>query len=181
MKYLIIIITSMLIACITDPSQDNINPSISSSSTVNPSISSSSTVNPPISSSSTVNQVTLFIAEVGYVCNGFNIQAVTPQYAFENFLIMYNLCGDMATMSTGTQPRIAQVIVDWMILDLRLEQSHINLIASDMQIYGSSLRFYNAVDGYLRYIYVEPVGDGLGIMKLQKRTFPKKIDTHSTF
>lgn len=78
---------------------------------------------------------------------------------------MYNICGDRATMTTGTQPRIASVLNDWMINDLKLSESLRVAIVNDVEMYGATFRFYNAVDGYLRYIYIEPNGDGLGLMK----------------
>lgn len=127
-------------------------------------ISSSSSISQKYSSSEKINTA-LYVGEIGYVCNGFNTNAVSSYKATEGYMAMYNICGNRATMTTGTQPRAASVINDWLVNDLQLPESFRILIVNDVNAFGSTLRFYNAVDGYLRYIYVEPFGDGLGLMK----------------
>ena len=147
---------------ISSSSQVVITPTSSSSQIVIVQSSQSTTVTEPIIAQPTL---ALFIGEIGYVCNGFNINAVSNTRATEGYMAMHNICGDRATMTTGTQPRVASVINDWMINDLELHESLRIAIVNDVNAYGSTLRFYDAVDGYLRYIYIEPYGDGLGLMK----------------
>lgn len=183
MKYLYLIALVLLAAC-TQPTQPEetafTDPSSSSVAAVTPGLSSTTIYVPssavvympssayyiaPSSVAQVVTPEVLYIAEIGYVCNGFNTAAVSNNKATEGFIAMYNICGDRATMTSGTQPRTVAVINNWMTNDLALNPSFVNLIESDVIYYGSSLRFYNAVDGYLRYLYIEPVGDGIGLMK----------------
>ena len=178
MKYLILALTILFTACSNpvEPETNNFteqssSSAISSVAVAYPSLSSTTVYAPssinytqPSSTTPVVTEI-LYIAEVGYVCNGFNTNAVAVNKATEGYIAMYNICGDRATMTSGTQPRAASVINNWMTYDLALSPSDINVVSSDINYYGASLRFYNAVDGYLRYIYVEPVGDGIGLMK----------------
>jgi len=182
-KYLTIItilLASLLIGCNESSTAPDYNEPTSSSSqltqssTSTPIITYSSSqaiqysASTPIvtySSASTQTTLALYVGEIGFVCNGFNTDAVSSYKATEGYMAMYNICGDRATMTTGTQPRLASVLNDWMINDLELNESLRILIVNDVNTYGSSLRFYDAVDGYLRYIYIEPYGDGLGLMK----------------
>lgn len=180
MKKIISLAAIMLTACITTP--ENLAENTQSSSSEITHYSSSSEITPQYSSSiySSSSEIThysssssnvvvqkepTFIAEVGYVCTDFNTFATSPGKATEGLIAMYNICGDMATMTTGTQPRVTEVIVEWMIYDLGLTESFTNILLSDLEHYGTTLRFYDAVDGYLRYIYIEPVGDGIGLMR----------------
>ena len=178
MKRIIVQIASLLavaflISCNESPaaaSVEETSSDVSSSSVSHPiaTVSSSSVAHPsetPIVEQPPVAIQALYVGEIGYVCTGFNTAAVIPGKATQAYLAMNELCGNRATMTTGTQPRTSDVINNWMINDLELNESLRVSLVNDVESYGSTLRFYNAVDGYLRYIYIEPYGDGLGLAK----------------
>jgi len=130
---------------------------------------SSSSYRASSSSQTKVQVQTMYIAEMGTVCVGFNIDAVRQGYAFDGFMAMYNICGDRAQQTSGLSPVSVGVVIDWMQYTLALNNDLTTLIANDVDNYGGALRFYNANDGYLRYVYIEPVGDGKGLMKVRTK------------
>jgi hypothetical protein len=147
---------------------------ISSSSFYTPSSSSQNTVVVFSSSSTKATEeipvvetpvTALYVGEMGTVCTGFNINAVQVGKATEGYSAMASLCGNRAQQTTGDQPRYASVLNNWMTYDLALNETLRTALVSDVNTYGSTLRFYNAVDGYLRYVYIEYYGDGLGLLK----------------
>lgn len=178
MKRILAQITSLLavaflISCNESPaaaSLEETSEEVSSSSVSPPvvTVSSSSVSQPmetPIVEQPPVTIQALYVGEIGYVCTGFNTAAVIPGKATEAYMAMAELCGNRATMTTGAQPRTASVINNWIINDLKLSEALRVSLVNDVERYGASLRFYDAVDGYLRYIYIEPYGDGLGLAK----------------
>ena len=112
--------------------------------------------------SSYVNTETMYVAEVGTICTGFNFGAVDQSKATEGYLAMYQICGDRSTQSTGTTCYTATQVTQWM---KSLQISAFDQVNADIAAYGASFRWYNAVDGYQRYIYIEPCYDGKGLMK----------------
>lgn len=126
-------------------------------------ISCSDNTNNPVQSSTP----TLYIGEVGTVCNGFNENAVYPSRATEAYMSMYNICGERVTAQKGDarNPALEADVYNWMRYTLNLNEALVTTVATDIANYGSALHFYDAADGYRRYLYVEPYGDGLGLLK----------------
>lgn len=168
-----ILYITLLLGCNENPAAVQDTVEVSSSSAVTQSSSSAGPTVPvttvPSSSSEVVveepTKIALYVGEIGYVCEGFNTNAVSPSAATEGFTAMSSICGNRATMSSGTTPRTAAVINSWMADDLLLSETFRILLVQDVETYGSTLRFYNAVDGYRRYIYIEVYGDGIGLLK----------------
>ena len=96
------------------------------------------------------------------ICTGFNFGAVDQSKATEGYIAMYQICGDRSTQSTGTTCYTASQVTQWM---KSLQISAFDQVNADIAAYGASFRWYNAVDGYQRYIYIEPCYDGKGLMK----------------
>jgi hypothetical protein len=107
----------------------------------------------------------MYVAEMGKVCVGYDTYYAITSLATASYMTMYDICGDWSIQTTGTQPVTADAVDYWMISTLELSTSLRSSVVSDIVDYGSSFRFYNAVDGYLRYIYVEVYGDGVGLVK----------------
>jgi hypothetical protein len=139
----------------------------SSSSSLTMPLSSSVALNS--SSSISVNQVT-FIAEIGTVCVGFaNLfsKPLDDQYFVADgttwYIEMYNICGNKSeSYITGTGAEVTS----W--LNLRnISTAIFNRINEELFIKKNSafLGFYPAVDGYVRYLYIEEVNDGKGLAK----------------
>lgn len=162
-KIIALLLALILWGCNESPTAPTSVTEVSSSSLATSSSSTTQYTEPLVSIETPVTA--LYVGEIGYVCTGFNTSAVQSYKATEGYMAMYDICGDRATMTTGTQPRTASVINDWIINDLKLTESFRILIVNDVNTFGSTLRFYDAVDGYLRYIYIEPYGDGKGLMK----------------
>lgn len=139
-------------------SAGNVTPSTPTTTTS----SQPSSTSPSTTTNSYVSNETMYVAEVGYVCNGFNFSAVTASKATEGYIAMYNICGDRSTQSTGTTCYTASQVSQWM---KSLQITAFDQVNGDISAYGSSFRWYNAVDGYMRYIYIEPCYDGKGLMK----------------
>lgn len=177
---------ALLVSCNDPVSNDEVQTDPAySSSIVAAAVSSSSTApNIPYSSQGTIVVVSssstkateeipvvetpvtaLYVGEMGTVCTGFNTNAVQVGKATEGYSAMASLCGNRAQQTTGDQPRYASVLNNWMTYDLALNETLRTALVSDVNTYGSTLRFYNAVDGYLRYVYIEYYGDGLGLLK----------------
>jgi hypothetical protein len=140
-------------------------PSSSSSLT----ISSSSSAALSSSSSISVNQAT-FIAEIGTVCVGFANQSSSPldnMYFIENgsywYMEMYNMCGNKAQYQyQGLPTQVSQWINQFNITTPIWNAINQELFAKGNPAF---LGFYPAVDGYLRYLYIEEVNDGRGLAK----------------
>jgi hypothetical protein len=149
-----------------------------SSPSYKPSSSSVYTPPPPpssssigISSSSSNPREKMFYGEIGTVCVGYTNLFSLPldnRYFIadgtDNFVNMYSVCGDKAqSFITGTQAEG----VSW--LNARnISDAMFNAINQELFIKGNSafLGFYPAVDGYLRYLYIEELNDGKGLAKI---------------
>jgi len=154
----------------SSPSQ---NPSSSSAYTPPPPPSSSSEYipPPPPPSSSSMPRERMFYGEIGTVCVGYANLFSTPldnmyfiANGTDNYVDMYSVCGNKAQSSiTGTQTEG----VSW--LNARnISDAMFNAINQELFIKGNSafLGFYPAVDGYLRYLYIEELNDGKGLLKI---------------
>lgn len=167
MKKILILATALicLVACGNDEASPTAPSSTTQSSTptttTTPTTSTPTTV-PSTTTPSYQNKETKYVAEVGTICNGFNFGAVSQSKATEGYIAMYEICGDRATQSTGTTCYTASEVTQWM---KSLQISAFDQVNSDIAAYGASFRWYNAVDGYKRYIYIEPCYDGKGLMK----------------
>ena len=156
MKKILILATALI--CLAACGNDESSPTAPSSTTQ----SSTPTTVPSATTPSYQNKETKYVAEVGTICNGFNFGAVSQSKATEGYIAMYEICGDRATQSTGTTCYTASEVTQWM---KSLQISAFDQVNSDIAAYGASFRWYNAVDGYKRYIYIEPCYDGKGLMK----------------
>ena len=178
MKKIIIACTTIMVlslmACSDDSSSptsanENSNTQTTANSTpatnTNNNPSSQTSSNQPQSPSQTTNNSTIetmYVAEIGYVCNGFDFSSVDQAHATQGYVAMFQICGDRATQGTGTTCYSASEVTIWM---KNLNISAFSQVNTDIAMYGASFRWYNAVDGYMRYIYVEPCFDGDGLMK----------------
>ncbi|MBO7500654.1 MAG: hypothetical protein J6T45_04845 [Fibrobacterales bacterium] len=179
-KLFAVVAVALLFACSenssTGPSAVNTN-SVANTSSVTPSSSSnwnsggnsyvptSSAILPSSNSYGSVSQ-TLYAAEIGYICEGFDFGAVTQARATEGYIAMYSICGDRATQTTGTTCRTAAEVGNW-LLSLNITTDQINLLDNTIAAYGAAFYWYNATDGYQRYIYVEPCYDGIGLLSTE--------------
>ena len=120
----------------------------------------------PSSNSYTPQVQTLYVAEIGYICEGFNFGSVTQARATEGFLALYSICGDRSTQTTGTTCHTAADVGNW-LLSLNITTDQIALIDNTIAAYGAAFYWYNAVDGYQRYVYVEPCYDGIGLLSAE--------------
>lgn len=166
--FLTLIVAAMFVACDdgSSPTAPASTPTYTTPTNTTPTYSSQAT---PKSSSSVptsqyTTQETMYAAEIGKICTGFNFGAVNQAKATEGYLAMVEICGNRATQSTGTTCRTASAVTSWM---KSLNISAFDQVNADIAAYGASFRWYNAEDGYKRYIYLEPCGDGKGLMKKQ--------------
>jgi hypothetical protein len=134
--------------------------------------SSSSLQTPSSSSKAIVPTETQYAAEIGTVCVGFAnslpTQPIDDTYMVSNgtnaYLNMYQMCGDRAeyqVKGNSTQ------VTSW-LNQFNISTVIFNSINQELFVKGNSayLGFYAARDGYLRYLYVELVGDGKGLLKI---------------
>ena len=117
---------------------------------------------PYIASSSSTSYWTL---EIGNVCNGYNIDVSVNDKSkpVEGYVAMYKICGERANFTYVCEPmeQSVQHILTFINKEMALE-------VVDMAFnYGAAFGFYNAIDGYLRYIYFEQCYDGKALMKRQ--------------
>ena len=158
----------------SSPSQ---NPSSSSAYTPPqpPSSSSEYIPPPPPPSSSSISgglpKEKIFYGEIGTVCVGYaNLFSPPLDNTYfiadgtNNYVNMYSICGDKAqSFITGTPAEVTS----W--LNTRnISTAIFNAINQELFIKGNSayLGFYPAVDGYLRYLYIEELNDGKGLAKI---------------
>lgn len=103
--------------------------------------------------------------EVGNVCNGYNIDVAINDKSkpVESYYAMYQICGDRANLTYMCEP-IEQSVEHIMALVNKETALQIVDLAKN---YGAAFGFYNAVDGYLRYVYFEQCYDNKALMKRQ--------------
>ena len=117
--------------------------------------------NSVVSSSST----SYWSLEVGNVCNGYNIDVAINDKSkpVESYYAMYQICGDRANLTYMCEP-IEQSVEH--IMELVNKQTALQIVDLAKN-YGAAFGFYNAVDGYLRYVYFEQCYDNKALMKRQ--------------
>lgn len=115
-----------------------------------------------IASSSSTSYWTL---EVGNVCNGYNIDVAINDKSkpVESYYAMYQICGDRANLTYMCEP-IEQSVEH--IMELVNKETALQIVDLAKN-YGAAFGFYNAVDGYLRYVYFEQCYDNKALMKRQ--------------
>lgn len=115
-----------------------------------------------IASSSSTSYWTL---EVGNVCNGYNIDIAINDKSkpVESYYAMYQICGDRANLTYMCEP-IEQSVEH--IMELVNKETALQIVDL-VKNYGAAFGFYNAVDGYLRYVYFEQCYDNKALMKRQ--------------
>lgn len=103
--------------------------------------------------------------EVGNVCNGYNIDVAINDKSkpVESYYAMYQICGDRANLTYMCEP-IEQSVEH--IMELVNKETALQIVDLAKN-YGAAFGFYNAVDGYLRYVYFEQCYDGKALMKRQ--------------
>lgn len=77
-------------------------------------------------------------------------------------MAMYSICGNRVTLS---YPCVSTESVASVLVSLNLSKTAIDQLVSNAVTYGSSLYWYDAADGYKRYIYFEECYDGRGLLK----------------
>lgn len=146
-----VIFTIMFIAC-----GDN---GVSSEPTTQPSVQQ-----PTYSSSSNSSEtVSYWSFEIGNVCNGYNIDVAINDKSkpVESYYAMYQICGDRANFTYVCEPleQSVQHILTFLNKETALQ------VVELAENYGAAFGFYNANDGYLRYIYFEQCYDNKALMK----------------
>lgn len=146
-----VIFTIMFIAC-----GDN---GVSSEPTTQPSVQQ-----PTYSSSSNSSETVLYWSfEIGNVCNGYNIDVAINDKSkpVESYYAMYQICGDRANFTYVCEPleQSVQHILTFLNKETALQ------VVELAENYGAAFGFYNANDGYLRYIYFEQCYDNKALMK----------------
>ena len=111
----------------------------------------------------TTNQQSYWSLEVGYVCNGYNIDVSIKDKSkpVEGYMAMYQICGDRATQTYKCEPMESSVRHMVNIFNQATAMQVVDLAES----YGAAFGFYDAVDGYLRYVYFEQCYDNKALMK----------------
>ena len=137
-----------------------------------PTYSSASTYIPPTNTQSYISSnssetVSYWTFEVGNVCNGYNIDISMNDKSkpVEGYYAMYQICGNRATQSYICEPMdvIAEKIVNISNGNRQFGMDLVNLAKQ----YGAAFGFYDAIDGYLRYAYLELCYDSKALMKRQ--------------
>lgn len=123
--------------------------------------SSSVRTNDYVYSSSSVKSY--WALEVGYVCNGYNIDVVIndPSRAVESYYAMYQICGDRSTQTYECVDAETAAAA----LTRLFNQTTATEVVNRSKQYGATFGFYNAVDGYMRYVYFELCYDGKALLK----------------
>lgn len=125
-----------------------------------PTYSSSSIQQTYIASSSSTSYWSL---EIGNVCNGYNIDVSVNDKSkpVEGYVAMYEICGDRANFTYVCEPmeQSVQHILTFLNKETALQ------VVKLAENYGAAFGFYDATDGYLRYIYFEQCYDGRALMK----------------
>lgn len=101
--------------------------------------------------------------EIGNVCNGYNIDISVNDKSkpVEGYVAMYEICGDRANFTYECEPMEQSV---QHILTFLNKETAVQVVEL-AENYGAAFGFYNATDGYLRYIYFELCYDGRALMK----------------
>lgn len=150
-----VIFTIMFIAC----GDNGVSPEPTTQPTTQPSIQQ-----PTYSSSSNSSEtVSYWSLEIGNVCNGYNIDVAINDKSkpVESYYAMYQICGDRANFTYVCEPleQSVQHILTFLNKETALQ------VVELAENYGAAFGFYNANDGYLRYIYFEQCYDNKALMK----------------
>ena len=162
---ILVIFTIMIIAC----GDNSVSPEPTTQSPVQqPTYSSSSIYIPPVNtqpyiSSNSSETVSYWSLEIGNVCNGYNIDVAINDKSkpVESYYAMYKICGDRANFTYVCEPleQSVQHILSFLNKETALQ------VVELAENYGAAFGFYNANDGYLRYVYFEQCYDGKALMK----------------
>lgn len=103
--------------------------------------------------------------EIGNVCNGYNIDVAINDKSkpVEGYAALNAICGNRANFTYECEPveQSVQHITTFLNKETALQ------VIELAENYGAAFSFYNAADGYLRYIYFEQCYDGIALMKRQ--------------
>lgn len=103
--------------------------------------------------------------EIGNVCNGYNIDVAINDKSkpVEGYIALYKICGDRSNFTYECEPmeQSVQHIMTFLNKETALQ------VVELAKNYGAAFGFYDATDGYLRYIYFEQCYDGKALMKRQ--------------
>ena len=103
--------------------------------------------------------------EIGNVCNGYNINvsANDKSKPVEGYIALYKICGDRSnfTYECESMEQSVEHIMTFLNKETALQ------VVDLAKNYGAAFGFYNANDGYMRYIYFEQCYDGKALMKHQ--------------
>lgn len=103
--------------------------------------------------------------EIGNVCNGYNINVSVNDKSkpVEGYIALNKICGDMSNFTYECEPMEQSVKHIMSFLNKETALQVVDLAEN----YGAAFGFYNANDGYMRYIYFEQCYDGKALMKRQ--------------
>lgn len=103
--------------------------------------------------------------EIGNVCNGYNIDVSVNDKSkpVEGYIALNKICGNRANFTYECEPmeQSVQHIMTFLNKETALQ------VVELAKNYGAAFGFYDAVDGYLRYVYFEQCYDGKALMKRQ--------------
>lgn len=158
---------TVVIVVVTDPSSSS-EDTTQSSSSVDVSSSDADVSSSTVSSSSTDANQTQFVAEFGYVPNGYNTDAITASNATQVYIRMNEIYTVKTIVTLGIQPRSETELLEWLdstivTQDSTLQDTVVNHIGSDLDEASASLRFYTRADGKFIFIYTEAYNDGIGL------------------
>ena len=104
--------------------------------------------------------------EIGNVCNGYNIDVSVNDKSkpVEGYIALNKICGNRANFTYECEPmeQSVQHIMTFLNKETALQ------VVELAKNYGAAFGFYDATDGYLRYIYFEQCYDGKALMKSQQ-------------
>lgn len=126
---------------------------------------SSSSIQPTQTYIASSSSTSYWSIEIGNVCNGYNIDVAINDKSkpVEGYVALNTICGNRANFTYECEPieQSVQHIMTFLNKETALQ------VVELAENYGAAFSFYNATDGYLRYIYFEQCYDGIALMKRQ--------------
>ena len=173
---ILMIFTIMFVACSdngvsSDPTtQSPVQQPIYTQPDQQPTYSSASTYIPPVNtqpyiSSNSSEKTSYWSLEIGNVCNDYNIDVAINDKSkpVEGYIALNKICGDRSNFTYVCEPMEQSVEHIMTFLNKETALQVVELAEN----YGAAFGFYDATDGYLRYIYFEQCYDGKALMKRQ--------------
>ena len=166
--FVVVVFALFIIACgnngVSTETEYNQPETYSSSSIQQPETYSSSSIQQTQTYSSS-SRTSYWSLEIGNVCNGYNIDVAINDKSkpVEGYAALNTICGNRANFTYECEP-IEQSVKH--IMTFLSKETALQVIEL-AENYGAAFGFYNAADGYLRYIYFEQCYDGIALLKRQ--------------